>query len=445
MKKQTLFLLFFMLWLHKGCVTDEEMASFSDSRLSGDVDFFTYSGADEGMSELILYLRQIDGEKPFIRDFQEEFGSPGWEYATFSSDPYGNDMFVPLWKKGGKGEIEAIWYFRFEAGSMYYRPLTRKEAEEADAESGWMFDYFTQVVLGKLPASGIRYHLHGEALTKGWMEVETCVDSFVSVGGHEVYKGTHCWKCMQFVPDGNSPPDEWVVPGSGSHEYNGKIPTYAEFYTYADLTNIYGYKSTFTTGQKMLLNSAIVEFRDRSSYLGKIIQYLRDNYKVINFGIKEVYSAAGELAPAAFIWNDSAIYFKDEASITEKNLEEELIHAVQYYQFYRGDMQSKYKNYEFEAKVFRDLAILCNEEVIEAAPYAPVQMYPMDPSHNSYHDSYILWIEDVGQFKEFTGSDYADYANFCQKWDHPSYPGVYNSSIEPKLLKYYFPKRIPEP
>lgn len=50
-----------------------------------------------------------------------------------------------------------------------------------------------------------------------------------------------------------------------------------------------------------------------------------------------------------------------------------------------------------------------------------------------------------GEFKEFTGSDYADYAMFCQNWNHPFYSGTYNSSIEPKLLKYYFPKRIPEP
>lgn len=438
MKKQALFLLFFMLWLHKGCVTDEEMASFPDSQLSGDVDFFTYGGADEGMSELILYLGQIDKEKPFIRNFQEEFGSPGWDYATFSSDPYGSEMFVPLRKKGMKGEIEAIWYFRFEAGKVYYRPLTR---EEADAESGWMFDYFTQVVLGKQPASGIRYRLHEQPLTKGWMEVETCVDAFVDVGGCEVYKGTHCWTSMQFIPDGELPPDQWVVPGSGASEYNGKIPTYAEFYTYTNLTQIYGSNSTFTTGQKMLLNSAIVEFRDRSPYLGKIIQYLRDNYCVINFGIKEVYSAAGELAPAAFICGDSAIYFKDEASITATNLEEELIHAVQYYQFYQDDMQSKYKNFEFEAKAFRDLAVAVDENSSVYPIYYPTYQYPSE----SYRLDYIDWVEDMRYFKDFTGSIRNRYNQLCKDWNHPSYPGEYNPLIEPEMLKFYFPKQQPQP
>lgn len=417
---------------------DEEMASFPDSQLSGDVDFFTYGGADEGMSELIMYLRQIDGEKPFIRDLQEEFGSPGWDYATFSSDPYGNNMFVPLRKKEMKGEIEAIWYFRFEAGKVYYRPLTR---EEADAESGWMFDYFTQVVLGKQPASGLRYRLHEQPLTKGWMEVETCVDAFVSAGGYEVYKGTHCWTCMQFVPDGELPPDQWVVPGSGASEYNGKIPTYAEFYTYTNLTQIYGSRSTFTTGQKMLLNSAIVEFRDRSSYLGKIIQYLRDNYCVINFGIKHVYSASGELATAAFVGKDSAIYFRDEAAITVENLEEELIHAVQYYQFYQKDMNMKYKNYEFEAKVFRDLAMAFDKNSLGPPKYCPVYGYPDD----YYHDSYVVWIERIAEFREFIGTTRNEYMRFCNDWNHPAYPGEYNPAIEPKMLRYYFPKQQPEP
>lgn len=416
------------------------MTSFSDSQFSGDVDFFTSNGADEGMGELILYLKQIDGEKPFIRNFQEEFGSPGWDYATFSSDPYGGDMFVPLRKKGVGGEIDALWYFRFEAGKVYYRPLRREESEKTDAESSWMFDYFTQVVLGKQPESGILYRVHGQPLTKGWMEVETCVDAFVSVGGHEEYKGTHCWKCIQFVPDGNSPPDEWVVPGSGADQYNGKIPTYAEFYTYTDLTHIYGYNSTFTTGQKLMLNSAIVEFRDRSSYFGKIIQYLRDNYKVIHFGIKKVYSASGELATAAFLWKDSAIYFRDEAAITEANLEEELIHAVQYYQFYHKDMNMKYKNYEFEAKVFRDLAMAFDKNSLGPPMYCPVYVYP----DGSYHDSYVMWIEDIADFREFTGSIRNEYIQFCKDWNHPYYPGDYNSAIEPKMLKYYFPKQEPE-
>lgn len=267
------------------------------------------------------------------------------------------------------------------------------------------------------------------------------MDAFVNAGGHEEYKGTHCWKCMQFVPDGQLPPDQWVVPGSGAHSYTGKIPTYAAFYTYTDLSCIYGANSTFTTGQKYALNSALVEFRDRSPYLAKVIKYLRDNYVNISFGIKEVYSMGGELAPAAFVAPDSAIYFKDEASITEVNLEEELIHAVQYFQFYHGDMQSKYKNFEFEAKVFRDLAKAFADPTITYPTYCPVYNYPDE----SYRLSYIDWIENMSNFKEFTGSNYSDYISFCKEWKHPSYPGEYNPAIEPKMLKFYFPKQVPMP
>lgn len=441
MKKRCLFLLFFVLTLNKGCVTDDELSFSTGSPFSSADDFFSYGGVDEGMGELFGHLQRTEEEKPFIRTFREEFGCPAWDYATFSSDPYGVDMFVPLRKGRKEPEIKTMWYFRFEAGKVYYRPLQREEVVDVDPESGWMFDYFTQVVLGKQPASGVLYRLHEQPLTKGWMEVETCVDAFVKVGWYEEYKGTHCWKCMQFVPDGELPPDQWVVPGSGASNYNGQIPTYAAFYTYADLACIYGPNSTFTTGQKYALNSALVEFRDRSPYLAKVLKYLRDNYVNISFGIKEVYSMGGELAPAAFVAPDSAIYFKDEASITEVNLEEELIHAVQYFQFYHGDMQSKYKNFEFEAKVFRDLAIICNPTPIDVPKYSPVYNYPND----SYRESYILWIESFNEFKEFTGSNYADYKMYLQNWNHPSYPGSYNSAIEPRMLKYYFPKRVPEP
>lgn len=56
MKKRCLFLLFFVLMLNKGCVTDDELSFSTGSSFSSEDDFFSYGGVDEGMGELFGHL-----------------------------------------------------------------------------------------------------------------------------------------------------------------------------------------------------------------------------------------------------------------------------------------------------------------------------------------------------------------------------------------------------
>jgi hypothetical protein len=60
----------------------------------------------------------------------------------------------------------------------------------------------------------------------------------------------------------------------------------------------------------------------------------------------------------------STLFLKEnEDYIMRNKLQEELIHAAQYYGFYGSEMTPEIRNYKFEAKVFQDLACKFNNGV----------------------------------------------------------------------------------
>lgn len=90
--------------------------------------------------------------------------------------------------------------------------------------------------------------------------------------------------------------------------------------------------------------------------------------------------------------SDCSILFDTESSINSEFLAEEIIHAIQHQVFYGDAMDMKYKNFEFEAKVFHDFAYnkaLLYDNLDVAFWLLAIVTYP-DPTFES---EYREWLD----------------------------------------------------
>ena len=87
-------------------------------------------------------------------------------------------------------------------------------------------------------------------------------------------------------------------------------------------------------------------------------------------------------------------------------------------------MTPEIRNYEFEAKVFQDLACTLNG----GGCFYIASMGASDEFMAVYGD----WIIDVGVEGAFTVDDIESFNNSCEEWDN--YPSEYDPNYEPELL-----------
>lgn len=142
--------------------------------------------------------------------------------------------------------------------------------------------------------------------------------------------------------------------------------------------------------------------------------------------------------------HDCSISFKDEASINCENLAEEIIHAVQHQVFYGKDMDEKYKNFEFEAKVFHDFVLN------KAAFYDHLEVLisnwgTFGCEDQNFVSKYTDWIMECGSTGRLSPSEYSTdtsmYNELCKEWK--GYPGEHKKGMTPKLLEFYLRKADP--
>jgi hypothetical protein len=130
---------------------------------------------------------------------------------------------------------------------------------------------------------------------------------------------------------------------------------------------------------------------------------------------------------AAYIKSDMSIRFKSEADITHEKLREELVHAIQHNRY--GDaMTPDIKNYEYEAKVFQDLACFLADGF---CPY----IGSLEQS-NEFESRYSKFLEDCVKNHGFSENNITTFNGLCRDWT--GYSGTYDSGFIPEILKKYF-------
>lgn len=300
-----------------------------------------------------------------------------------------------------------------------------------------MFDYFTQQVFNEPTEEKILYLPHELVETEDvslrtWIEVVTCVDAWVEVGGCASYKGTHCWVSQrEWINDNSSSTITFEnrydnKPGGGGSTYTGAIPGIAQYTPYYHITPIFGLGSSLSSLAKHSLNNAIHDFKLKSPAYNQMINNLVSKNFKIKFKIKPDLKD-GE---AAYDKRDTTIYFKSEASVHVSYLTEELVHATQHLMFYHNQMNNQYKNYEFEAKVFQDIAIYF---------YNQDTGFPNMGSFNQsnqFMTDYTNFIEDIIYHRYFSSSDVNTLNDLCRYWT--GYPGNVLTNFNADMLRYYF-------
>lgn len=174
--------------------------------------------------------------------------------------------------------------------------------------------------------------------------------------------------------------------------------------------------------------------RHRTHSFQKLLKLVKDSIR-INFKMDTTIIRSAGYKP-----HDCSILFKDEASINCENLAEEIIHAVQHQVFYGKDMDEKYKNFEFEAKVFHDFvyskALFYDNLDANFAFWAT-----MTYSDPLFVEQYQNWICECAKRGCMPSSEFKTYNDLCKQWK--GYPGEYKESMTPKLLEFYFRKADP--
>jgi hypothetical protein len=143
------------------------------------------------------------------------------------------------------------------------------------------------------------------------------------------------------------------------------------------------------------------------------------------------------------------ISFQNNSNISLTNLIEELFHAVQDVGFYGNTMTSTIRNYEFEAKVFRDLAENFHMEDCPGGCSSGFSWVGTVDQSNNFRLQYESFINSVVQNRVFSISDVNTYMDLCNQWIYRDYNNnivPYSSSITPQVLRSFFGKlRPPKP
>jgi hypothetical protein len=139
----------------------------------------------------------------------------------------------------------------------------------------------------------------------------------------------------------------------------------------------------------------------------------------------------GIIENAAYLKGLDIIRFKNEDEITERNLAEELIHAVQHKHFYGDKMTNKVVNYEFEAKVFQDFA---NEKAENLGWISVVTNGVISKFQERYKEHYLKPLVKQGSF---TPNNIRKFNWVCRIWQPNSdyyNRGKCDPNFTPKLL-----------
>ena len=195
----------------------------------------------------------------------------------------------------------------------------------------------------------------------------------------------------------------------------------AEGHSVLVIDPLYHSNSTLSTSEKQALENAVIAFRNKYPAFGALYHALVANGITIAFKIDPNISSNAQYGI------NGNIYFKNGNTINSDNLAEELIHAMQH-NIYGSVFTNTVKNYEFEAKVFQDLA--CTFSGLGCPMFAA--------SGQSFAYQYSLWVDSFvfPSNRFFEGNDIIQFLAYCSQWT--GYSGTFNSSFTPDLLLSFF-------
>lgn len=281
-----------------------------------------------------------------------------------------------------------------------------------------------------------------EALSTRSVAVTVCQDAYVDVGGYSEYKGTTCTTTYigggggsaGYSPGGFPQYGVFEDQGTGGNGYAYYVGDKWQFY-FPKVQSIYGLGSTLNVVQKSQLEHVLELFDIFPSDFKAMYKKLLN--KNIRFKFSIDFSILSE---AQYNGRDNSIKFQSENNISWTYLIEELVHAVQRNCYYGNTMDDKYKNYEFEAKVFIDLVNgICGKAegidmLIEARPAQTDGSEPFGSLYNK-------WIREIIDRGFISGSDYNTYNSLCDLWNPPK--GENMPNFTPQLIEEFFRKPHP--
>lgn len=278
-----------------------------------------------------------------------------------------------------------------------------------------------------------------EALTKSVAVV--CVDLFVQWDGEFLFLGSSCSGGGSSggghgsITDGyndrdiiESPsyPSDWSGGSGGSTHYNPS--TGRQEHVYDLLTHIYDFGSTLDLDEKAKLNSLMNYFLSSSSKNKELFDFMEAQKVKIKFHHDPNCKTAANYDPST-----KSINIKDFGSLKIYELQEEIVHSVQHQCFYGNSMNTDYKNFEFEAKVYFDLYTALNG-ISE----------PFIGTFNASHEfasKYTNWILNIAQNKNGRFTDTNGFNSLCESWT--AYSGETLKGFEPLLILRFFRKPVP--
>lgn len=265
-----------------------------------------------------------------------------------------------------------------------------------------------------------------------------CKDAYVEVGGYSDYKGTYCREeiidldnSFEFA-EGEYEPNGYPKGAGGNGSFSDGNSWYFNFRL---LESVYGRSSKLNLLEKDALQKAISVYDSQpSQYLAAYKRLLTNNIKV-DFAIDATINV-----PAQYICENKLVCFQDISTILWSNVAEELLHALQHQAYYGDKMSDKYKNYEFEVYVFRDLAFgiankLNMDDDSKPFYFGTYCAFDMD---NPYYDDYEKWINKIIDYGYFPIGERANFNRFCSYWT--AIKGDVLSDFYPQLLRIFFDK-----
>ena len=280
-------------------------------------------------------------------------------------------------------------------------------------------------------------------MTRTMAYITICTDAYVEVGGYSVYKGTTCethvagsWADIplsgkQYYPDGF--PGKYQVSGGGG----GFGQTGVRGFNFVKLGEIYGSGSSLNLMEKADLEKVLEELANQPKEYRLILELFVQNKIKIDFRIDPNIKF-----PALYDKNTKSIKFRDRSEIRWYNFSEELLHAAQHLIFYGDAMDMGYKNYEFEAKVFYDLAYGLASTGLDEPSFPYVNYLPTCTDDNPYFVSeYETWMKNLLDLRLFPGSEQGRFNELCEEWQ--GYSGSSLPNFNPALILHFFRKPRP--
>ena len=393
--------------------------------------FFTYSGTAPAISEITLGLKDLNEQKNFSSAFIANYGQPVWQESIVVTIDKEETIIITPIKLGQQKQINTLWVFFAHNNIVSNIVLTKEMLSKTKMDLEWGFDYFNQKMFSE--EMNYQYHFHelsDDLQTRSGVLVTYCVNYTIEIefeGKKATSSGTHCWneyyRTHEFeIIDHVDSPANVVVDdiyvsnqqawggGGGDTHPMGNTPTERFNRTCKIVTEV-------RDQERDRIISVVDKFATTPVFerlyflLSRKTLYIKMDPMI---GVNAQYDKS-----------TNTISYRTETDILNIYFDEELIHAAQAIEY--GDrMLNKYKNFEFEAKVLRDLV------AHRAEGGAFIGSFNMDDQFMGQYQDFIL---DMCDRKSISDIDIQLYFDFLERWT--GYPGIVDKSILPQLLIAY--------